>query len=162
MNAADRLDALAHSVEQAYARVQRENMQGVPILNPRLQVRMLGLRAWKERALGVLITPWCMNLLALALPGQPALDAVAAGRTCAVDLPSGTYELLATHLPELGHHLAGSLFSPMQDFGSQPQALAAAQSALELLFAQPKPPDVVPSRRGFLFGSGRATQDTPA
>ncbi len=159
MTPAERLDALAHAVEQAYARVQRENMRGVPIANPRLQVRMPELRAWNKHALGVLITPWCMNLLALPLPGEPPLAPLPAGRACSVDLPSGSYELLCTHLPELGHHLAGSLFSPMQDFDSQQQALQAAQAAMDLVFAQPAAPAVAKSRRGFLFGSGASARD---
>lgn len=161
MTLAHPLDALGRTVEQAYTRVHREHMQALPVSNPALQVHMVGPRAWQEFAVGVLVTPWCMNVVALPLPGTPPLEAVRAGCTRELALPSGSYELLGAHLPELGHHFAGSLFSPMQDFDSQEQAVQAAQAALDLVLAPPPAvADAPGSRRSFLFGARSGPRDT--
>ena len=53
-------------------------MAGVPMLNPALRVQAVGFRHWQSHWLGVLVTPWFMNLMLL-----PRIDCglVAAGRT---------------------------------------------------------------------------------
>ncbi len=148
----EHLAALARGVEQAYARVHREHMLGLPVVQPGLRVQMLGLRRWDELALGVLVTPWCMNLLALELPGGRSLPRQPVGSPQILRLPSGSYRLLAAHTQGLGHHLSGSLFSPMHEFASHELAVQAAQAALEMVFTPP-PPAPDRARRGFLFGA---------
>ena len=49
-----------------FSRIQAERMADVPLLNPALTVETVGFRLWQDSWLGVLITPWSMNLLALA------------------------------------------------------------------------------------------------
>lgn len=162
------LAAAGRALEQAYDTIGRTRMQGLPIVNPELRVKLVGLREWQGDAVGVLVTPWCMNLLALPLTRE--WPATRVGATQVLDLPSGSYDLLAAHLPEVGPHGLGSLMSPMQDFSAQQQAVDAARAAMDLLFAEPGPdvaaqpprePAPAPSpaarpgdagRRNFLFG----------
>lgn len=159
---ADDLTAIRRTLEQAYSEIQHTRMRGLPIVNPALQVAVVGLRAWDGLCVGVLVTPWCMNLLALPLRGGRTLLPATAGTTRTLDLPAGRYDLLAAHLPQVGHHLSGSLYSPMDAFTSQDEAVTAARAALDLLFnagaqesAEAVPSGAVAtgvaSRRSFLF-----------
>ncbi len=132
-------------IEQRYREIARQ-MTGVPLINPALAVELLGWQCLEEGGqLGILITPWCMNLLwqpagDLAFPGQ--------GQPLPLSLASGDYECLAFIDEQLGPLACASLFSPMQDFASQPAARAVAHEVLALLLARPVP--VAISRRGLL------------
>jgi [NiFe] hydrogenase assembly HybE family chaperone len=159
---ADDLAAIGRTLEQAYTQIQHTRMRGLPIVNPALRVALVGLLPWDGLCIGVLVTPWCMNLLALSLPGGRALLPATAGTTRTLYLPAGRYDLLAAHLPQIGHHLSGSLYSPMDAFTSQGEAVTAARAALDLLFdtGAQAPAEAVPSgavatdvasRRSFLF-----------
>ena len=55
----------AEMVAEVFARIHREQMADIPILNPRLEVECLGFQEYQGRAIGILITPWLMNLLML-------------------------------------------------------------------------------------------------
>lgn len=146
------------SLEEAYRHVQNTHMMGLPIVNPSLRVEAVGLREWDGLCVGVIVTPWCMNVFALSLPGGRELPPAQVGTTRAMDLPTGSYGLLAAHLPQVGPHLSGSLFSPMDAFTNQEQAVAAARDALALMFdtdADDEPEAAragIASRRRFLFG----------
>ncbi|WP_051356922.1 [NiFe]-hydrogenase assembly chaperone HybE [Azorhizobium doebereinerae] len=120
-------------LEAAFREIHAGQMRGVPMVNESLSVKALGFRAHEGRGLGMLITPWFMNLVLLPGPdedwsGQPT------GAKELVDFPSGTYEFLAAQRPEVGCYKACSLFSPMFDFSSQLQATETAQAALVALF----------------------------
>ena len=51
-------------------RIQRERMADIPLLNPALEVQAVGFSVWEAYCLGVLITPWFMNLMLLPLAGD--------------------------------------------------------------------------------------------
>ena len=158
----DALAAAGLALEQAYEDVQRTRMQGLPIVNPALRVELVGLRAWDGLGVGVLVTPWCMNLV--ALPLERTWPATRVGTSQLLVLPSGSYDVLAADMPGAGPHLLGSLVSPMQDFGSQGDAVDAARAAMDLLFEAPEAPETPATpalaepaaadagRRGFLLG----------
>lgn len=167
MNTTADIAPIGRSLEEAYRHVQNTRMRNLPIVNPALRVEAIGLRAWDGLCFGVIVTPWCMNVVALPLPGGRELPPTQAGSTRAMDLPTGSYDLLAAHLPQVGHHLSGSLYSPMDAFTSQEQAVAAARDALALMFdaapsrpdpaglSDPQPgaaPEDIGSRRSFLLG----------
>ena len=117
----------------AFTRVHRERMAGLPILHPRLAVAVVGGQDWQGHWLGVLITPWCMNLVLVPAPGS-ALAAAPAGATRRIDFPAGGFEFALSDLDGVGSFAACSLFSPMQDFADQAAAEDTAAAVLaELL-----------------------------
>ena len=131
-------------IERTFEQIHRERMVGLPILNPHLAVRLVGPRAWQGGWLGVLVTPWTMNLI--ALPGAGSAESPGApGSTRERVLPSGHYEFIAGADPRLGPYETCSLFSPMDAFADQETALAAAAAILGLLF---DPPPAAPAPRG--------------
>lgn len=122
---------------EAYYRAVGTRMAGLPVYNPALAVELLGWRAVEGvGALGVLITPWCMNLF-----WQPPAEAElpAKGERAVLALPSGDYECILHEDESLGRYASASLCSPMQDFPDQAEARAMAEEALRLILAVPEP-----------------------
>jgi [NiFe] hydrogenase assembly HybE family chaperone len=157
----------ASHLEATFRQIAATRMAGVGLLNPALEVEAIGFRPLGDDWLGVLITPWFMNLI--CMPGAAADgEAPSSGTRQDMDLPSGSYEFLTAHEDELGPYLTSSLFSPMSDFTDMDQARQVATEALAELFtpaASPPPaPEAPPaepvgliaklerpvSRRGFL------------
>ena len=120
-------------LEEAFRRVQREQMRDVPILNPVLAVAAVGFRDWEGYRLGVMLTPWFMNLM--LLPGaRPPWPGLRIGDARSYRFPSGTYEFLLGEHDGIGRYLSCSLFSPVFEFEDQEAALATAQAVMQELF----------------------------
>lgn len=153
--------------------VAQTRMTGVPILNAALRVEALGFELCQGAdagagAAGVLITPWCMNLVWFPLDQ--------------LDMPSGSghsrsrrvgaecFDFIGGYEPTFGSYEACSLFSPMFEFADHAAACATAHAILETLrqpvvvplvmapswaAAKPvpqTPPPALAARRAFLFG----------
>lgn len=139
---ADRLEAL----EATFRRIATTRMRGVPVLHAGLSVQAVGFVREPVAAgskhtpipmlMGVLVTPWFMNVL--RLPVTPVADATAAGL-----LPVGVtggrrygehhLDFVGAHEPTIGAFEQASLFSPMFSFADQPAAVATAHEVLRLL-----------------------------
>lgn len=113
-------------------------MQGMPILNPALRVQVVGGRLYRGDWFGVLITPWCMNIVVITSPGSANWPGKT-GTKQVVRLLSGEYEFIASEEPGLGPFAACSLFSPMGDFPDQPTVVATAEAVVAALFDTPAP-----------------------
>jgi len=148
---ATRLQAL----EAAFRHIAATRMDGVPVLNPRLEVQAVGFEVSEDgsHALGVLVTPWFMNLLRLPLQGDVTPLAVRA--VAARDIGTRRLDFIGAFEPGVGAFEACSLFSPMFEFANQAAAVATAQEALKELRAAPHAP-ALPARRGFLLGRSGA------
>ncbi len=136
------VDAAALRLEAVFRDIAATRMADVPILNRKLEVEAVGFRAWRGDTIGVLITPWFMNLI--CLPSAAVDWAVGASGTRQVlELPSGNYEFLTASEESIGPYLSSSLFSPMFDFPDQANAREVALAVLEELFdpARPAPSD---------------------
>ena len=112
--------------------VWHSTMRGLPIVNEALRVEAVGFRRQDGRILGVLISPWFMNLI--LLPDGEDWSGLKAGEKEVVGFPSGDYEFLHNTRSLTGGYKACSLFSPMADFTSQKDAVAVAQAVLDALF----------------------------
>ncbi len=122
-----------------FARIAATRMAALPVVNPALSVAVPAMQDWLGEWLGVLVTPWAVNLI--ILPGR-------GGRFCPIevggaqwwDFPSGRYEFLGHHEDGLGHYQSCSLLSPVFEFATQAQAEAFARAAFDALLAAPLPP----------------------
>ena len=163
--------AVAARVQAAFERVHRERMTGLPFVNDALRVEVVGLRRWRGLWLGVLVTPWCMNLLLLPGDGATEADEVAAqwprlvtGEYAQFTFPAGAMSFLGGREGEAGEYLSCSLFSPMFEFADHDTARATAEACLLALLdpeaaaarvaAESAPPAPV-SKRDFLRGRWR-------
>ncbi|CAM3632821.1 [NiFe]-hydrogenase assembly chaperone HybE [Polaromonas hydrogenivorans] len=147
-----------------YQHIASTRMQGIPLLNPAVQVEAVGFELVQADAsdpeapasgVGVLITPWFMNLVWLPLRRLDLAKQVGGkvpryvGREC--------FEFIAAHEDDFGSYEACSLFSPVFEFENHQAAVATAQAVLDMLrqpastAAQAALPQA-PARRAFLFG----------
>lgn len=139
-------------LERAFAAIAATRMAGLPLCNPALAVEACGFRPWNGLWLGVLVTPWAINLMLLP-GGNPAFRRLAADQRQTWAFPSGAYAFHGAEEAGLGAYQSCSLFSPAFEFPCQDEARAAAAAALSALLAPPG--DVAPrplSRRAFLGG----------
>lgn len=132
-----RLAALAAGIparfEAAFREIHVGQMRGVPLLNETLEVKAIGFRPHEGRVLGMLVTPWFMNMVLVPGPDED-WSAQVPGAKEIIAFPSGAYEFVGANRPETGPYKACSLFSPMFDFTSMLQASETARAALAALF----------------------------
>jgi len=135
--------AAADLLEQAFNRILDEQMTGIPLLNNRLKVQTLGFQEHQGRIIGVLITPWLMNLV--MLPGEDDdWNGLELGKKQPHKFPSNTYKFIVNEIEGIGKCQAHSLYSPMNEFVNQDHALAAAQGFLDTLMVETKPAEEDP------------------
>jgi len=145
---------VARRLEIAFGNVARTRMAGLPIVNPRLRVEAVGFDEWEGQWLGVLVTPWSINIL--LLPGRGPWPRLPTGTERFVDLPAGRFRFIAAFDAAIGEYHACSLFSPALEFADHEAARTAAQAAL-LALHEPQDAARAPrtsgfSRRDFLRG----------
>ncbi len=150
------LDARVRSLVALFERIAATRMQGVPMLHEALRVVAVGFEADPagDGAVGVLVTPWFMNLVWLPLQESAEPLAVRASRMRAVG--NERFEFLGAHEEGFGSFEACSLFSPMFQFEDQAAALATAEEVLRQLRRAPEAPaaEPVPARRAWLLARG--------
>jgi [NiFe] hydrogenase assembly HybE family chaperone len=131
----------ADAVEEAFFRIQRDQMSDVPILNPALSVEAIDFQRWQGHWLGIVVTPWCMSML--LVPGSSE-NWVSTGENKRrfVKFPAGDFAFLGSEEVELGEYQSCPLFSPMGKFSSQSEAtMTARASMIALLTVQQAPAD---------------------
>jgi [NiFe] hydrogenase assembly HybE family chaperone len=141
------------ALEAVFDDVHRTRMADLPFLNANLRVEAVGFRDWQGARVGALITPW--SIVIVVMPGAvpESVRRLPTGQSQEWTFPSGVYEFHGHDEPSLGHYQQCSLFSPAMDFATHDDARAAAQAALDALFAAPPPPATRKfSRRGLLTG----------
>jgi [NiFe] hydrogenase assembly HybE family chaperone len=122
-------------LQQVFAKIAATRMAGLPILNPALQVQVVGMQPWEGRWVGVLVTPWTISLA--MLPGEVPLEHLSLDRKATRTFPSGSYEFMGLDEPELGVCHLCSLISPVHEFQSQEDAVATAEAVIEGLMQSP-------------------------
>lgn len=153
-------------LEACFARIERERLFDVPLLNPALRVQVGAIERWDGQWLATLVTPWFLNLILVAGDAGRWRSA-AEGERVFHRFAAGELAFLGSTEPELGEFQCCSLMSPMGPFANQAGALATARAALPLLHVAPAapvaapervdppappPPPGRPARRVFLFG----------
>ena len=140
---------LVRSYEAVAAR-----MQGMPVCNPALVVEGVDFRELDGRRLGVIVTPWFMNLT--VLPADADRATWRSGAAVRIAVPSGLCDFVVSEAGDVGLIATRSLFSLMHEFVDQDSARVAARAAVEALFepppASPDPAPPAMSRRRFLRG----------
>ncbi len=130
--------AVAGILEQTFERIHREEMQGIPILNPAIRVQALGVQEYQGRILGVLITPWLMNLVMLPREGED-WSGMELGHRQPHKFPSKTYKFMVNEIDGIGPCQTHSLYSPMREFAGHEQAASVAQAFLDTLMVETQP-----------------------
>lgn len=118
-----------------FTEVWHAKMRDVPMVNKVLHVQAVGFRRHDGRPLGVLISPWFMNLIMLPADDEDWSSLVPGEKETLV-FPSGEYEFIHNTREMVGGYKACSLFSPMGEFKSQAQAVEVAEAVMVALFQE--------------------------
>jgi [NiFe] hydrogenase assembly HybE family chaperone len=118
---------------ETFDRIARTRMDGVALLNPALRVEAIDFAPWSHYWLGVLVTPWFMNLVILPRD-HDQWHSVRVSETVSYTFPAGVFGFIAAAEPPLGEMHACSLFSPMFEFADHETACVAAVAARAALF----------------------------
>lgn len=122
----------ATRVEEAFCRVQRERMADVPILNAALSVEAVDFQHWQGHWLGMLVTPWFLSIL--LLPGKNEdWESISDNRRRLIHFPAGEMTFVGNQDVGLGEFQSCSLFSPMDQFTCQDEAVITARASLSTL-----------------------------
>ena len=150
--------SLTAELETLFERIRVERMADVPILNAAISVEAVGFTSHGDgdELVGVLITPWFMNLM--LIPADPdAPVAASPGETSLASFPAADFEFIAGYEDGFGAYRLCSLFSPMFDFTDHDGAAQTAKAVMEGIM-QPKdeaaesaPPPSRPMSRRDLF-----------
>lgn len=163
-------EVVAARLEAIYRAIGERSMRDLPVYNPALRVEAVGFRRDGDRVVGVLATPWFMNLVVTAVPGGPPLPARPKGAEVTHVLPGGEFACVVGEIDGFGRLDGASLFSPMFDFDDPAVVRAVAEAAIAEVTTAPEPePASTPApppadgprldRRALLFG--RRREDAP-
>lgn len=140
-------------LEAAFAGIAATRMAGLPLCNDALRVEAIGFARGpgpgenESGGLGVLLTPWCMNLIWLA---DDPTQLAAVGATRLHELAGERYAFIGAHEPAVGAFEMCSLYSPVFEFSAQQIAREVAEEVLRCL-RRPVEKLQQPSRRSFLL-----------
>lgn len=126
---------VSEQIEQTFNKIHIENMQGIPILNPAIEVQALGFQEIDGRVLGIIITPWLMNVVILPKEDED-WSQMQLGDKRPHEFASRTYKFMLNEIDGIGLCQTHSLYSPMREFRCHQQAVAAAQAFLEGLMVE--------------------------
>lgn len=178
----------ARELEDLFTDIARHRMAGLPMLNPALRVEAIGFAPDASAAaeskttpanspvspvspaspetpgaIGVLITPWFMNLVWFPLARGNGGTGVGVKRLRT--LGTEQFSFIGAYEERFGSFEACSMFSPMFEFADHAAAQAMAEALLSTLRAPPVQTagEPVAARRAFLFGrSAVRTRDRAA
>lgn len=158
------------SLEQVFAHIADTRMRDIPVQNPALRVQAVGFAPQTHvngaSLLGVLVTPWFMNLVWLPMDqGACGGDVPGIGQKVTHRIGGASFDFIGAHEDGLGAFACCSLFSPMFEFEDQAVAVATASEVMNLIRMPERKPiaaTATPSRRGFLFGRGAPRSEATA
>jgi len=129
-----------------YREIGDRAMRDLPIFNDALEVEAVGFRRFGDNTVGIMVTPWFMNVV--LSPGDDVGELP--GSSLRRSFPAGDIDFTVSEVASAGRVASCSLFSPMFQFSDMASARATASAALDALMA-PAEDDGKPGGR---VGSG--------
>ena len=133
----------SRQVRQAFERIGAERMAGLPLLNDALAVEVVGFLDHAGQWVGVLITPWCLNLM--LLPGADDWQPPPEGVWRMERFPGMQLQLLGGSEPGVGAYAFRSLQSPVTGYHDQDTVRAVAREVLKQLLTAPPAQEDAPA-----------------
>lgn len=136
-------------------------MDGLGFVNPAIDVEAVGFAPWETHWLGVMVTPWCMNLMLLPRDAS-GWTSLPQGQTLRYRFPAGDYDFISSRDDTVGEYQMCSLISPLLDIPDHATAREVAQLARAALLdpANAPVPDV-PTDEDRLGTQNDKQDDTP-
>ena len=138
---------------ERFEEIYRERMQNLDFVNDLLAVEAIGFRDFDEIRLGVLITPWFINLVILPATGSD--KTLQQGDQVDVKFPSGPINFTAAVDETIGYYLSAVLFSSVLEIPNQETARELAEEVMREIFNSARNDRNI-SRRELFTQSGAA------
>ena len=120
---------------RAYRDRVQPRMCGLPVYNTALKVEAVDFEPFNGCLCGVLVTPWCMNLV--LLPGvDEDWSGMAAVKNVKVTFPAGDYHFMQSAPEGIDAHLSLPLFTTLLAIPDQDTACAVASEVLRRLYQE--------------------------
>jgi [NiFe] hydrogenase assembly HybE family chaperone len=148
-------EAIGERLAALYRDIEASAMRDAPICNDALRVEAIGFREFSGYALGVIVTPWFLNLF-IAESSADAGPRLPTAGPLELGFPAGPVVFELRELEGWGHLGCCGLISPMFGFADQTAARAAGHATLAALFdphlhaPAPAPARPAIDRRAFL------------
>lgn len=126
--------------EEGMRRIARERMAGLPIVNPKIDVRAVDFRRWGNDWIGVMVTPWSIAAVYVCGVAESWVD-VPVGKVRLIELPAGDFPFISVEDPILGRFLSLPLKSPVLDMADQETADEFARVALKTMLTTSSIPE---------------------
>ena len=120
-----------------------KRMEGLNFVNPVIEVEAVAFAPWESHWLGVMVTPWCINLM--LLPRDTAgWTSLPQGKTLRYRFPAGDYDFISSRDDAVGEYQMCSLISPVLELPDHATARQVAELARAALLdpANAPVPDV--------------------
>ena len=127
------LGTVTRALTLTYLGIWQHKMRDVPVTNPRLNVEAVDFRIWQGFYLGVLITPWFMNLVLVPRQQADWSDRIT-GEKYRYGFEAGEFEFILGRVDGIGSLLSCSLFSPVFEFDDHATAVATARAVMNAVF----------------------------
>jgi [NiFe] hydrogenase assembly HybE family chaperone len=128
---------------EAYRAIARR-MDGLNFVNPAIEVEAVGFASWQSHWLGVMVTPWFINLM--LLPRETAdWTSLPQGRTLRYRFPAGDYDFIASRDDAIGEYQMCSLISPLLHLPDHATARQVAELARAALLDPANGPEQPPA-----------------
>ncbi|MBQ8829040.1 MAG: [Burkholderiaceae bacterium] len=118
-------------LEIRFRRIQ-ETMSSLPICHPKVQVQAVDFSPWKYFWLGIMVTPWSINLI-LSPGDRSRWKSVPKGKKLHYRFPAGIFDFISVHDQDLGEYQMCSMLSPLSEITDHEMAILVARSILSEL-----------------------------
>jgi [NiFe] hydrogenase assembly HybE family chaperone len=105
-----------------------KRMEGLNFVNPAIEVEAVAFAPWESHWLGVMVTPWFINLM--LLPRDPdGWTSLPQGKKMSYSFPAGDYEFISSRDDTVGEYQMCSLISPVLEISDHASACEVATLA---------------------------------
>ena len=133
----------------------------LPPVNPRLRCISVGFVRYRGDWLGVVITPWFMDLV--LLPGGGILwGDIPAGQRRYIELPQGTVAFTAAEEPHLGAYQHAPLVSTVSALPDMAAAITLANQAMFEIHGDKAADNTPPADRSGEGADSKGNPETPS
>lgn len=118
-------------LEQHFDSVYEREMKGLKLCHKDVKVQAVGFHLYENHWLGMMITPWFLNLMILPQTDQPWPELKQErGNDILLEFPCGNLKFTPRIDPDLGSYLCCSLASPLRNIKSHDDLVSVAHKVL--------------------------------
>ncbi|WP_455367005.1 [NiFe]-hydrogenase assembly chaperone HybE [Kaarinaea lacus] len=137
------MNDIVNNLVRRFQQIGTERIYGLPIYNERLNVEAVDFQECEGGLIGILVTPWFMNIM--LLPHDTAFyQHQELGEKVKYQLASGEHEFVIGEDEEVGRYLFRTVTSPTHCYKKQVAAVASGKKALTALLTPPEQEEAEP------------------